>query len=329
MKAIAQYGPGKPEGLVLAEFPEPTPGPGEILVSIRAASLNPVDYKVMGGGHPAWTYPHVPGVDAAGVVHRTGAGVTRWKEGDRVAFHADLSKNGVFAEYAVTNARTAAAIPEGVGFEAAAAFPCAGLTAYQALVRKLHIQPGQSIFIHGGAGGVGGYAIQLARLLGAGLILTSTSSHNFEYVKSLGADAVFDYNLEDVHERMLEHTEGQGVDLILNTVNRATAQLDLTALSFGGALACIAGAPETVADFQPSWKTFTVHKLMLGGAHLSGDRKAEEDLAAMADEFLGLLAKGHIDPMIAETIALRDVPAALTRLSGRHVRGKIVVNSFH
>lgn len=325
MKAIVQYEPGKPEELQLAELAQPQPGPGEIAVRIRAASLNPIDYKLLPGGHPSWSYPHVPGVDAAGVVHRVGAGVTRWKEGDRVAFHADFTKNGVFAEYAVTTAHTAAAIPEGVGFDAAAAFPCAGLTAYQVLVRKFHLQPGQSIFIHGGAGGVGGYAIQLAKLLGAGLIMTSASPHNWDYVKGLGADAAFDYHSEDVHASIMEQTDGQGADLILNTLNRASAQRDLSALAFGGSLACIAGAPETVADFQPSSKTFTVHKLMLGGAHVSGSRKAEEDLAAMADEFMGLLAKGRIDPMIGERIKLEDVPAALARLSQRHVRGKIVV----
>lgn len=325
MRAIVQTGPGKPEDLLLSEIKKPEPGPGELLVKIHAASLNPVDYKLMAGGLPSWSYPHVPGVDASGTVEAWGEGVEGWALGDRVVFHASIAGNGVFAEYALTSAITVARLPEGVSCEAAAAFPCAGLTAYQALVRCMNIQPGQSVFIHGGAGGVGGYALQLARLLGADQIMTSCSSHNFDYVKALGADLAFDYNAVDVHESILGATAGEGVDLILNTVNRASAQKDLSALAFGGQLACIAGAPETVADFQPSFKTFTVHKLMLGGAHLSGSRKAASDLAAMASEFLALMDKGHIAPMIHSVIALEEVPRALTTLADRHVRGKIVV----
>lgn len=325
MKAIAQSGPGKPEELVMTELDKPVAGSGEMVVRIHAASLNPVDYKMMAAGHPSWSYPHVPGVDASGTVEEIGEGVTEWRKGDRVVFHASVFAGGVCAEYAVTTAHTVSRIPENISFEAAAAFPCAGLTAYQALVRCMHIQPGQSVFIHGGAGGVGGYAIQLARVLGAGLIMTSCSSHNFDYVNKLGADLAFDYNNEDVHARMIEATGGEGPDLILNTVNRVISQKDLGALSFGGQLSCIAGAPEIVADFHPSTKSFTLHKLMLGGAHLSGSIKAQKELAAMGNEFLGLMAKGLIDPMIEETIGLAEVPQALKRLSERHVRGKIVV----
>ncbi|MDQ6418029.1 zinc-binding dehydrogenase [Paenibacillus sp. LHD-117] len=325
MRAIAQEQAGGPETLRIVELDIPSPGPGEILIRMMAASLNPVDYKVMGGGHPNWTYPHVPGVDGAGIVQEIGSGVTEWKIGDRVVFHADFTRQGVCSEYAVTTAHTAARIPASLSFEAAAAFPCAGLTAYQALVRKMKIQPGQSIFIHAGAGGVGGYAIQIAKLLGADRIISSASAGNAEYVRSLGADEVIDYTCVDVHERISELTDGLGVDLILNSINRATAQKDLSALAYSGQLACIAGAPEIVADFQPSTKTFTVHKLMLGGAHNSGNRQAEEDLARMSEEFLGLMEAGYLNPLIGEVISLAEVGDALKRFSERHVRGKIVV----
>jgi len=324
MKAIVLDAPGKPEAMRLADLPLPEPGPGDIRVRVRAASLNPVDYKVAANGHPNWTYPFVPGVDVAGVVDAVGDGVVRWKPGDRVVYHGDFTKPGGFAEFAVTTAHTAAPIPDALSFEAAAAFPCAGLTAYQALVRKMGIREGQTIFVHGGAGGVGGFAVQLARALGASRIMASASPGNAEYVRGLGADDVIDYRTEDVTRRILELTGGRGADCILNTVNRAAAQADLTALAFGGQLACIAGAPETVADFQPSWKTFTLHKMMLGGAHASGDVAAQEDLARMASEFMDLMLQGKVDPTIGEIIALEQVPDALTRLSQRHVRGKIV-----
>ncbi|MCR2802826.1 zinc-binding dehydrogenase [Paenibacillus soyae] len=325
MKAIAQSGPGGPDNLSMMTLATPEPGFGEIRVEVHAASLNPVDYKVMAGGHPAWTYPHVPGVDASGIVHAVGEGAQGWSIGDRVVFHADFTKQGVCAEYALTTAHTAAKLPESVSFEEAAAFPCAGLTAYQAIVRKMRAQAGQSILIHGGAGGVGGYAIQIAKALGLGPIYTTASSENADYVMAIGADVVIDYQAEHVLSRILELTDGRGVDLILNTVNRLTSQDDLSVLSFGGQLACIAGAPETVADFQPSSKTFTLHKLMLGGAHGSGNRQAEEDIARMTEEFLAWITDGQIRPLQQKLIKLEEVPDELRRLSGRHVRGKIVV----
>ncbi len=324
MRAIMLQGPGKPDSFQVGELPMPVPGPGEIRVRVHACSLNPVDYKVAMNGHPAWTYPYVPGVDGAGIVDAVGEGVTLWRRGDRVVYHGDMTKPGTFAEYAVTTAHTAAAIPDGISYTDAAAFPCAGLTAYQALVRVMALRPGQSVFIHAGAGGVGGYAIQLARAIGASRIMTSASPSSFDHVRALGADAVIDYNSEDVHTRMMELTDGLGTDLILNSINRVTAQADLSALAFGGHLVCIAGAPEVVADFQPGNKTFTVTKLLLGGAHAFRHRAAQEDLARMAEEFMQLMLDGKIDPMVSEIIGLEDIPSALTRLSERHVRGKIV-----
>ncbi|MDT9724735.1 zinc-binding alcohol dehydrogenase [Xylanibacillus composti] len=324
MKALILTKPGALDTLEAGELPIPEPAPGEIRVRVHAAGLNPIDYKLVPNGLPAWTYPFVSGVDAAGVVDAVGEGVTTWKIGDRVVYHGNFTKQGTFAEYHITTAHTAAALPEDISFEDAAAFPCAGLTAYQAIQRKMRIGPGMSVLIHAGAGGVGGYAIQIAKALGASQIVATASPANFDLVRKLGAHEVIDYNTENVRERVMALTEGRGVDGILNSLNRATAQADMDMLAFGGQLACIAGAPENVADFQPSFKTFTVHKLMLGGAHLSGDRRAEEDLATMAQEFMQLMRAGKIDAMVSEIIALEDIPKGLARLAERHVRGKIV-----
>ncbi|MBP1154652.1 MULTISPECIES: zinc-binding dehydrogenase [unclassified Paenibacillus] len=325
MKALVLNEPGKPDTLTITELPLPKPGTGEIRVRVGAASLNPIDYKVSLNGHPDWVYPFVLGVDVAGTIDEIGEGVTNWSVGDRIVYHGNFSKPGGYAEYSVTTAHTVAAVPDGISFVEAAAFPCAGLTAYQALHRKMHMQKGHSILIHAGAGGVGGYAIQLAKAFGASNIMTTASPGSLDYVKTLGAHVVIDYNNENVHDRVMEVTDGLGVDLILNSINRVTAQADLSMLAFGGQLACIAGAPETVADFQPSHKTFTVHKLMLGGAHVSGDDRAERDLARMAEEFMKLMLDKKVDPMVNEVISLEQVPEALIRLSQRHVRGKIVV----
>ncbi|MFB9278206.1 zinc-binding dehydrogenase [Cohnella cellulosilytica] len=320
MRAIVLHAPGQPSALTLQEMPVPEPGAGEIRVRVQAASLNPVDYKMAANGHPAWTYPFVPGVDGAGIVDKLGEGVTEWRAGDRVVYH------GSFAEYTIVKARAIARIADELTFEEAAAFPCAGLTAYQILNRKMNMQAGGSVLVHAGAGGVGGYAIQLARAFGASQVITTASADNHDYVKSLGADVAIDYHSENVRERVMAWTNGLGVDYILNSLNRKTAQEDLEMLGFGGQLGCIAGAPETVADFQPSHKTFTVHKLMIAGAHVSGDARAERDLGVMAEEFMKLMVAGKIASTISKQIALEDVPAELTRLSQRHVRGKIVAS---
>jgi len=325
MKALVLQAPGKPDTLTITELPLPIPGAGEIRVKVRAASLNPIDYKVSLNGHPDWVYPFVLGVDIAGVVDSVGEGVTQWSVGDRVVYHNSFVKPGGYAEYNVTKAHVAAVIPDGLSFAEAAAFPCAGLTAYQALKYKMGVRSGQSILVHAGAGGVGGYAIQLARAFGASKVLTTASPANFDYVKSLGADMAIDYNTENVQEKVLEATNGLGVDYILNSVNRVTAQADLSMLSFGGQLACIAGAPEIVADFQPSTKTFSVHKIMIAGAYVSGNILAEKELSTMASEFMQLIVDKKVASMVTEVISLEEVPQALIRLSQRHVRGKIVV----
>ena len=155
-------------------------------------------------------------------------------------------------------------------------------------------------------------------------MIATASPANFDYVKKLGADFVLDYNTEPLRERVMAITEGRGVDAILNSVGRESAQADLDLLAFGGQLACIAGMPASIAEIAPPVKAVTVHKIMLGGAHLCGDAEAQRDLASMADEFGELVATGLISPMIERSISLEEVPQALMELSRRHVRGKIV-----
>jgi NADPH:quinone reductase-like Zn-dependent oxidoreductase len=292
-----------------------------VRVRVEAVSLNPIDYKMAGSGHPAWTYPFVLGVDVAGVVDAVGPGVESRQPGNRVFYHGNLSKPGGFAEYAIAPAHVMAEIPQGVSFEDAAAIPCAGLTAYQALFRKLHLQSSQTILMQGGAGGVGGFGVQLAATTGA-TVITTASARNFEYVKNLGAAHVIDYNTEDVKQRVQDITNGRGVDAILDTVSTKSATLGAEMLAFGGGIACIAGMPDfTQVSFG---KAISVHAVMLGGAYFSGDRLAEEELGRMADEMMVLLANRQIKAMVQQVITLEQIPARLTELAERHVRGKIV-----
>ncbi|MEM1506049.1 zinc-binding dehydrogenase [Domibacillus sp. 8LH] len=322
MKALLLQEKGKWKEKRVSEINPPAPDKGEILVEVHAVGLNPVDYKTATGGHPNWTYPHILGLDVAGVVAEVGEGVTQWNQGDKVVYHGDLTKKGGYAEFAVTNAHTVSRIPEGVTFEDAAALPTAGYTAYQALHGKLPLSQLNTIFVHGGAGGVGGFAVQLAKLAGK-QVITTASLHNHEYVKSLGADFVVDYRTEDIPSKVSLITDGRGVDAVIDTISRQSATEALDLIAFSGHIVHIAGAPD-YTKIKPFTKSLSYHEVALGAAHQSGDIIAERALAKIGDEMLFLLAQGSISSMLKEVISLDEIPEALSRLSQRHVKGKMV-----
>lgn len=327
MKALLLHDKGQWKKMKVEETPKPEPQKGELLIEVHAVGLNPVDYQTATSGNPNWTYPHILGLDVAGVVTEIGDDVTQWKKGDQIVYHGDLTKNGGFAEFAVTTAHTVSRIPESVSLEDAAALPCAGYTAYQALFRKLHVQKGETILIHGGAGGVGGFAVQLAKNAGL-LVITTASEQNYPYVKSLGADCAIDYRNEDIKSKVLQITHDRGVDHVLDTVSGQSATHSLDLLAFNGNIAFVAGAPD-FSKIKPFTKAVSYHEIALGAAHQSGDIKAEKDLAVMGNEMLALMEQGKISSMLKEVITLDDVPEALTRLSKRHVKGKIVAKMNH
>ena len=326
MRALVLEKPGKPDTLREADVPQPEPGKGEVRVKVHAVGLNPVDYKLAATGFPGWKYPFILGLDVAGVVDAVGQGVGEWEPGDPVYYHGDISKGGGFSQYSIVAAHALAWLPDGLDYAAAAALPCAGFTAHQMVHRKLRVQPGKTILVHGGAGGVGGFAVQLAKA--AGLTVFSTcSSHNAHFVKDLGAAEVIDYKAENVADRVRALTNGRGVDYIVDTVGSDSATASLAMLAFGGEIACAAGLPdfsEVQTGLGEEWHAISVHDVFLGGAYLSGDRLAQEDLAKIAREFGTMVSKGTIRPMLQETINLTEIPDALERLSMRHVRGKIV-----
>lgn len=323
MKALVLDKPGTPETLYTTEITQPEPGPDEVRVKVHAVGLNPFDYKLAASGFPGWDYPMVLGFDVAGVIDRVGSDVEEWQVGDPVYYHGDFTKQGGLGQYAIASSHIISWLPDGLSFNAAAALPCAGFTAYQALHRKLHVQSGRTILIHGGAGGVGGFAIQLCKLASV-KVITTCSKHNAKFVRDLGAGEVIDYQSENVADSVLEITNGRGVDYILDTVSSESATNSLSMLAFNGAIACVAGLPD-ITTVPPFEKGLSVHEVALGGAFLSDDRVAQEDLAKIGIEFGGLASKGLIKPMVEEVIPLEDVPDALVRLSMRHVRGKIVV----
>ena len=321
MKALLLSTPGPVSSLSIGDIPIPEPGPNEIRVKVHAVSLNPVDYKLAGRGNDNWAYPHVLGLDVAGSVDAIGSDVVQWQIGDRVFYHGDLTKPGGYAEYAITTAHTTAKIPENVSFTEAAAIPCAGLTAYEAVVRRLDVRPEHTVWMQGGAGGVGGFAVQLSNNIGA-TVITTASERNHEFVKSLGADYAIDYHTEHVVNTIMSITNGRGVDRVLGAVDVNTANEGVEVLKFRGGIACVAGMP-TITDTTFAGAK-SIHNIAYGGAHTSTNRAAQFDLANMASEMIALVSDKKIDSMIEQTITMEEIPEGLAQLECRHVKGKIV-----
>ncbi|MBB5755098.1 zinc-binding dehydrogenase [Prosthecomicrobium pneumaticum] len=324
MKAIVvPRSGGGLDSVALAELPMPEPGPGEVRLRVEAVSLNPVDWKLAVSGHPRWTFPHVLGLDAAGTVDAVGPGATAWRTGDRAVFHGNLSKAGVFAEYAIAPEHVLSRVPDGVPAEAAAALPCAGYTAYQALFRKVKIEAGQTVLVQGANGGVGGFAVQLAATAGARVIGLARAEHHAA-VRRLGAETVLDYRDADLAPRIRALTEGgHGVDVMIEVANPGDARTSFAFIHYNGHLVSIDPLPN-LAEVKPYTHAISVHEVALGGAYLAGHTPTERDFARMGDDLLARLAAGSLDPMIEERIDMAAIPDALGRLRCRAVTGKIV-----
>lgn len=308
--------------------PLPELGAGEIRVRIAAAALNPVDAKMATGGNSAWVYPHILGVDGAGWVDAVGEGVKRFVAGDRVMAHFPLSQQGTLAEYARIPSHAVSMVPESVDLMTAASLPCAALTAWQALTRKLHFQskpPGQMILIEAAAGGVGGFAVQMAKHLGATVIATCSASNN-AYVSKLGAEHVIDYRSQDVAHAVARFTSGRGVDAVLDSIGGQSGQRDLGMLAYGGAMACLINLPD-ISQINVFVLAPSLHFITLGGAWMSGNHAAQSDLAKMGEEVLSLLVDEAIRPLPIKHLPFEAEAVTLAlheQLAGR-VSGKQVV----
>ena len=322
MKALLLKEKGKWQEMAVEEIEKPSAEYDEIVVKVKAAGLNPVDYKTGTGGYPGWSYPHILGLDVAGTVEETGPEVTDFKAGDRVVYLSDMARKGGFAEYAVTKAHTVSKLPDSVSFEDAAALPVAAYTAYQALFFKLHVQKNNAILIHAGAGGVGGFAIQLAKYAGL-TVITTASEKNHSYVKQLGADYAIDYKKEDFVQKTIELTNGLGVDYVLDTVGRENASKSLKTLAFNGHIAFIAGQPEmneSISFAHP----LSFHHVALGSVYQSGNLAEEKTLKGIGDHLVELLAQEKITSPVEQIISLDDIPQGLKELETRGVKGKII-----
>ena len=252
MKAVFYEQHGAADVLQVGERPTPEPQDHEVLVEVVATSVNPIDRRLRSGElqeYIARTFPVVPGWDLAGRIVKVGANVTDWQVGDEVlglAFTWSI-QHGSYAEYCPIDAASITHKPASISFEQAAALPLVSLTAWQALSEFGQLQAGQSVFIQAGAGGVGSVAIPMAKHLGA-KVYTTTSAKNSDYVKSLGADVVIDYNAED-YESVLRQQEPAGVDVVLEALlGNGTAEAAIRLTKDGGCVAYMNNEPPEMDD---------------------------------------------------------------------------------
>lgn len=321
MKALLLHTPGPDFEVLLQEVETPAPGPGEVRLRVRAAGINPVDAKFARSG-AGLALPHVPGIDCAGEIDAVGPGVAGWRTGERVMALANLYRWGGFAEYVVVDARVLSRIPDTLPFEQAAAIPCAGLTAWQAVHLKLQLRAGQSLLVTAAGGGVGGFVVQMARRLGVRVI--ATAARDPQRVRALGADTVIDYRQGDVAGQVMAATQGRGVDAVIDLVSADSAAALLPLLRHNGAIVCVVGRP--AERHMPAWgKAISVHDVALGFAYQHGDGENLCDIARAGELVARWVADGEIDPQVGRVIVPEELPAALRQADAGVVQGKVVV----
>lgn len=330
MKAFILDRYGKKQALRLGEMPEPVPGPDEVLVEIEAAGLNLLDSKIRGGGFkPILPYklPLVLGHDLAGTVVGVGANVRRFKPGDAVYGRPRDGHIGTFAERIAVGESDLALKPANLSMVEAASVPLVGLTAWQVLVERAQIRPGQKVLIHAGSGGVGTFAIQLAKHLGA-TVATTASAANAALVRGLGADIVIDYRSQAFEDEL------SGYDVVLNSLDGATLEKSLKALAPGGKLISISGPPDpTFARAQGlNAVVRLVLRLMSAGIRRKAKRAEVEYsfLFMRADGAqLGRIARlvedGSIRPVVDRTFPFDKLNDAFAYIETGRAKGKVVV----
>lgn len=322
MKALLLTKPGSYKNMKYGEIAKPKLRRGLVRVKVEAVGLNPVDYKIADWGHPSFDYPVILGFDVAGVIEKLPRGENSFKEGDKVYFHTGVAHTGGFGEFVLADPRSVSRMPEGLSFIEAASIPCAGFTAYQALVKRMNVQPGKTILILGGSGGVGTFAIQIAASLGLRVIATC-STKNIEFLRALGAKNVIDYRKQNIVDEVDRITRGKKVDYVLDTVSPESAVTGMKSLCYGGTIACIAGLPDT-NKLDPFSRAFTITNVILGWAHASERSESVFELRYIGDELGLMVANGAVHPVIDSVIGFDEIIDGLDKIAGRHVRGKIV-----
>ncbi len=340
MKAIVLHGHGDIDQLKYEQLPDPTPAPDEALVRIKATSVNRIDFFVR-GGYPnfQFDFPHVPGADIAGVVEEVGPEVRQFKKGDRVlawplvacgdceACRKDrrglclnwqyfgMHRKGSYADYVNVPEASLLPLPDDVSFKEAAALPVAGLTAFHALDSVGQLKKGETALLWGGSGGLGTFAVQIAKELGARVVTTVGRDAKRAALEGLGAGLVLNHHTDDVAAAVREYTDGAGVDLVLDAVGAQTFPVGFELLKKGGRLLLcgkLTGMDVSLSLHLTYLRHVSIHGLYLG---------ERDELATLLD----WVRAGRVKPVIDQTFALKDAPEAQRRMAAGEQLGKLVL----
>src|SRR5678816_4367998 len=329
MRAMTLRAYGPPDVLHEEEVPKPVPRARDLLVRVRAASVNPVDCKIRSGGQRniiRYTFPWVLGLDVSGVVEAVGAGVTGFREGDEVWSTPTHRRPGTYAEYVCIDEREASIKPKNLSHEEAASIPLVGLTAYQCIVEKGRLAKGQTVLVHAGSGGVGAFAIQLSKHIGA-TVVTTCSAKNEAFVRELGADRVIDYTKESFADVVSD------MDLVLDSVGEAAYDGNLRVTKRGGRISNITiDVPTPVERYGPFWSLFTLAGRMIYmhvhpwlHKRIKMRHVVKRSDGAQLAEIAKLVEAGAIKPTIDRVLPLGEAAEAHRLSETNRARGKIVL----
>ena len=322
MKALIcrEYGPI--EGLKVEEVASPHPGPNEVVVEVKASSLNFPDALLVQGLYQVKPpLPFSPGMELAGIVKEVGPAVRGAKIGDRVI--ASPGRGG-FAQECLVPADRLSPLPSGMDFETASAFVLTYCTSLHALKDCGHLEPGETLVVLGASGGTGTSAIEIGKAMGAKVIAAASSEEKLAFCKELGADETIDYEKSDLRQRILDLTGGKGADVVYDPVGGAYTEAALRATAWRGRLLVIGFASGTIPAVKLNLALLKERSLI--GVYWgewtqrdpAGQRRNVEQLAAW-------FAEGKIKPAVMERVSLEEAPAAMQRLLQRKVKGKVVV----
>lgn len=330
MKAFVVDRYGRKQSLRFGEMPKPDLRDDDVLIRVYAAGVNPLDSKIRDGEFKLILPYHLPlilGNDVAGVVVQVGSRVRRFKLGDEVYARPHHDRIGAFAEFIAMNESDVALKPKKLTMEEAASIPLVGLTAWQALIERGHLEAGQKVLIHAGSGGVGTFAIQLAKQFGA-FVATTTSTANFDLVRRLGADLVIDYKTADFATVLHDY------DIVLNSLGKETLEKSLKVLKPGGMLISISGPPDPgfARDLGTGWMIRQVTRLLSYRIR----RKAKRQSVNYSFLFMrangeqlhkitSLIDAGIIRPVVDRVFPFESTNEALAYVETGRAKGKVVV----
>jgi NADPH:quinone reductase-like Zn-dependent oxidoreductase len=303
MKAIVVQQTGGPEVLKVQDAPRPQPKDDEVLIRIMAAGVNPVDAFIRAGRFGGEKSGFIPGMDVAGVIEATGSNAKKFKKGDAVYAYLSINEQGGYAEFCTAKETEISGKPNNISFEQAAAVPLAGTTAWQALVDEAKLKSGQTILIHGGSGGVGHFAIQIAKARGAKVIATASTA-NQEFLKQMGADQAIDYTKTKFEDVVKD------VDIVLDATRSDALPRSYGVVKKGGFVVTITGRPDP--------GQLEKHGLRGGSLMAHPDNQVLEELTK-------LIEAKKLTPVVSQVFPLEQASKAHEQIETRHTRGKVVL----